>query len=345
MSQDSALPPITVVVPTLNEAAYVRACLDSVLAALAPVGGEVLVVDGGSTDGTRAMVADYAARGVRLVDNPSRVTPWAFNLGIQQSRSPLVGIVSAHSRVHAAFFLAAGRRLAAGDAEIVGGPVATEPGTDGLMGWLLAQVVSHPFGVGNSRFRVATAAAYVDAVPFAVFKREVFDRVGLFDTELVRNQDTEFFGRAARAGVRVFMDPEVRSVYRARGTLGGLLRQGFRNAYWNVKVWRQNPSAFQWRHAIPGLFTFSLLAGGALALALPPFRPLLGLELAVYAAAAVGAAIHIAARSRRAAALLLPPIFFLYHFCYGAGSIAGLRWLLAGRRPASPGHGGEAARA
>ena len=344
MSQDSALPSITVVVPTLNEAGCIGACLDSVLLALRPVGGEVLVVDGGSTDGTRATVAAYAARGVRLVDNPARVTPWAFNLGIQQSRSPLVGIVSAHSRVDPGFFVAAGRRLAAGEAEIVGGPVATEPGTDGLVGWLLAQVVSHPFGVGNSRFRIATAAAYVDAVPFAVFKREVFDRIGLFDTDLIRNQDTEFFGRAARAGIRVFMDPAVRSVYRARGTLGGLLRQGFRNAYWNVKVWRRNPSAFQWRHAIPGLFTLSLLAGGLLAIAVPPVRHLLGLELALYAAAAIGAAVHIAGRTRRAVALLLPPVFLLYHFCYGAGSLAGLRWLLAGPQPASSRHGSEAQR-
>ncbi len=335
MSQDSALAPISVVIPTLDEAAHVAECLDSVLAALGPVGGEVLVVDGGSTDGTRTLVAEYASRSpaVRLLDNPGRVTPWAFNLGIRQSRSPLVGIVSAHSRVEPGFFAAARRRIAAGEADIVGGPVATEPGAPGLLGWLLAQVVSHPFGVGNSRFRISARAAYVDAVPFAVFRREVFDTVGLFDTALVRNQDTEFFGRAARAGLRVFLDPEVRSVYRARGTLGGLLRQGFRNAYWNVRVWRQNPAAFQWRHAVPAVFTLSLLAGAALAPWVPAAWALLALELALYAAAALAASAHIALRTRRLAPLLLPPVFFLYHVCYGAGSLAGLQWLL---RPAAP---------
>ena len=332
MSQDSALPPISVVVPTLNEAAYIGECLDSVLASLAPVGGEVLVVDGGSTDGTRDLVARHAAGHpeVRLVENPARVTPQAFNLGIRAARHPLVAIISAHSRVAPDFFTAARRRIAAGEADIVGGPVVTEPGAPGLTGWLLAQVVSHPFGVGNSRFRVSTEAAYVDAVPFALFRREVFDRVGLFDTGLVRNQDTEFFGRVGRAGLRVFLDPAVRSVYRARGTLPGLLQQGFRNAYWNVRVWRQNPAAFRWRHAIPGLFTLSLLAGAALAPWVPLIRWLLALEVGAYALAAVAAGTHIALRTRRAAALLLPPVFFLYHFCYGAGSLAGARWL-AGR--------------
>ena len=336
MSQDSASVPITVVIPTLDEAAHVVECLDSVLAALGPAGGEVLVVDGGSTDATRELVARYAARSpaVRLIPNPARVTPAAFNLGIRESRSPLVGIVSAHSRVEPGFFAAARRRIAAGDADIVGGPVATEPGAPGPLGWLLAQVVSHPFGVGNSRFRVSTRPAYVDAVPFAVFRREVFDAVGLFDTALVRNQDTEFFGRVARAGLRVFLDPEVRSVYRARGTLGGLLRQGFRNAYWNVRVWRQNPAAFQWRHAVPAAFTLSLLAGAALAPRVPAAGALLALELSLYAAAAVAASAHIARRTRRLTPLLLPPVFFLYHFCYGAGSLAGLRWLLAPAAPA-----------
>jgi glycosyltransferase involved in cell wall biosynthesis len=341
VSQDSALPRISVVVPTLNEAGYIGECLDSVLASLAPVGGEVLVVDGGSTDGTRGLVTRYAGRRpeVRLVENPARVTPWAFNLGIRDARHPLIAIISAHSRVAPDFFTAARSRLATGEADIVGGPVGTEPGRPGLMGWLLAQVVSHPFGVGNSRFRVSVEAAYVDAVPFALFRREVFDRIGLFDTALVRNQDTEFFGRVARAGLRVFLDPAVRSVYRARGTLAGLLRQGFRNAYWNVRVWRQNPAAFQWRHAIPGLFTLSLLAGAGLAPWLLPVRWLLLGEVGIYAIAAAAASAHIALRTGRGAALLLPPLFFVYHFCYGAGSLAGLRWL------GSIGEPGEAGRA
>ena len=106
-----------------------------------------------------------------------------------------------------------------------------------------------------------------------------------------------------------------------------------------MRVWRQNPAAFQWRHAIPGAFTLSLLVGGLLAMAVRPLRWLLVLELALYAVAAIAAATHIALRTRRPAPLLLPPVFFLYHFCYGAGSIAGLRWLLPGTTGASPAHG------
>lgn len=328
---------MSVVIPALNEAGFLPECLDSVIEALGEIGGagEILVVDGGSTDGSREIAGRYQHRhpDTRLVDNPHRSTPWAFNLGISQARSRLIAILSAHCRVDPSFFTAALARLATGEADIVGGPVRTEPGAPGLLGWMLAQVVSHPFGVGNSRFRVSRRAAYVDAVPFALFRREVFDGVGLFETALVRNQDTEFFGRVARAGYRVFLDPEVGSVYRARGTLTGLLRQGFRNAYWNVKVWRQTPGAFQWRHVVPAGFTLSLCLGTILATRLPAARAFLGLELVAYAAAAAVAAVHIAIRTRRAAGLLLPPVFFLYHLVYGAGSLAGVRWLIPRTSP------------
>jgi hypothetical protein len=271
---------------------------------------------------------------VQLLRNPRRITTAAFNLGIQAATAPRIAIVSAHSRVEPGFFEAALARLDAGEAEIVGGPVATEPGGRGTTAWLLAQIVSHPFGVGNSRFRVSTAAGYVDAVPFAVFARAVFDRVGLFDLALPRNQDTEFFGRVARASARVFLDPAVRSVYRARGTLGGLLRQGFGNAYWNVLVWRMTPHAFQPRHLIPGIFATAVYASLALAALVPWLRWAPAVVLVPYALAAMAAAFHIALRRRRWAALALPPFFFLYHLVYGTGTLTGLRFLAHRADPA-----------
>lgn len=318
------------VIPVRNEERWLGECLDSVLAALEPIGGgEVLVVDGQSDDGTAGVIARYRERhpGIEPIANPRKVTPAGFNLGIRRARSDAIAIVSAHSRLEPDFFAAALRRLDRGEADVVGGPVRTEASGDGALSWLLARIVSHPFGVGNSRFRVSSREAFVDAVPFAVFRREVFERVGLFDEELVRNQDTEFFGRVRAAGLRVLLDPSVRSVYRARGTLGGLLRQGFLNAYWNVLVWRQTPHAFQWRHAVPAAFAISLLASLLLTLAWLPAAVLTGAILVLHQGAATAAAIDVLRKTRRVSALFLPPLFLLYHVSYGLGSVAGLRWL------------------
>ena len=334
------MPRVSVVIPVRNEERWLGECLDSVLAALESVGGgEVLVVDGQSEDGTAEVIARYRDRhaGIELIPNPRKVTPAGFNLGIRRARSDAIAIVSAHSRLESDFFEAALRRLDRGDADIVGGPVRTEASGDGALSWLLARIVSHPFGVGNSRFRVSSREAYVDAVPFAVFRREVFERVGAFDEELVRNQDTEFFGRVRSAGLRVLLDPSVRSVYRARGTLGGLLRQGFLSAYWNVLVWRRNPAAFQWRHAVPAAFALSLLVAAVGTILVPRGWVLLAAVLAAYLVAASLAAADVIRRTGRATALLLPPLFLVYHVSYGAGSVAGLSWLWA--RRASRGYG------
>lgn len=330
-------PAVTVVVPVLDERHALDRSLGAVVAACGQLGApcEVLVVDGGSTDGSRDVAAAWAARHpyVRVVDNPRRTTPHAFNIGIRAAAAPRIAIVSGHSLVAPDFLRAAVARLDAGVAEIVGGPIVTAAGRAGRLAWLLAQVVSHPFGVGNSRFRVARASSYVDAVPFAVFERRVFEQVGLFSPELPRNQDTEFFGRVAAAGLRVLLSVDVRSTYLARATFGGLLRQGFRNAYWNVLVWRRTPHAFRWRHAIPGLFTASVVGLALLAVVSPAARALLAVEAVVYLAAAMAAALHIAARTRRVLACALPPIFFLYHLTYGAGTLAGVRWLVRAARP------------
>jgi len=329
-------PLLSVVIPARNEGLHIAACLESVLEALQEIGdGEVLVVDGGSTDDTGTIARRYGVQypNVRTLPNPQRITPVGFNLGIVAARGRYIAILSAHSRVSADYLQRAIENIERGDADIAGGPVVTLPGRPGLLGWLLAQIVSHPFGVGDSRFRVSRTRAYVDSIPFAVFRREVFERVGLFDESLPRDQDTEFFGRVAHAGFRVLMDPRSVSTYIARGTLFGLLRQDWRNSYWNMRVWLLNPHAFQLRHAVPAVFAAFMWAGGALSLVTPAARLTLLLLLATYSAMAVTSAAHVATQSRKLAALLLPPLFFLHHLAYGTGSLAGLVWFVRDRRP------------
>jgi len=329
-------PLLSVVIPARNEESHLVDCLESVLAAFEQIGsGELFVLDGESTDGTGAIARRYGAEhpNVRILSNPRRITPVGFNLGILAARGRYIAIVSAHSLVNADYFRIAIENIERGEADIAGGPVVTLAGRPGLLGWLLAQIVRHPFGVGNSRFRTSGVRQYVDSIPFAVFRREVFERVGLFDESFPRNQDTEFFGRVARAGFRVLMDPRSMSTYFARGTLLGLLRQNWLNSYWNARVWLLNPHAFQLRHAVPTVFATLTWTGAALSPLISIARLPFMLLLATYSAAAVASAAHIAIRSKRLAALVLPPLFFLHHLTYGTGSLAGLRWLLPDHRP------------
>lgn len=319
---------ISVVIPARDEERNLLASLQAVHKALGRVGGgEILVVDGVSSDRTRAIAEEFAHghHGIRILENPARTTPAAFNIGIRAAAGSLIAIVSAHSLVGPDFFEAGVRRIDGGEVDIVGGPISAEPGGPGTMARLLSLIVGHPFGVGNSKFRVSNAGGYVDAVPFAIYKAEIFHRLGLFHEALVRNQDTEFFGRVHAARLRVFLEPAMASVYLARPTVGGLVRQGFLNAYWNVLVWRLTPAAFRWRHLVPGLFAIGIILMAAAGLALPIGRTLLLAGLLVYGGLAIIATLDIAERTRWAPGLMLPPLFLAYHFCYGCGTIAGLR--------------------
>jgi len=328
-------PRISVVIPAREEERHLLASLDAVHESLRRVGGgEILVVDGMSRDRTRAIAEQFAQRqvGVRVLENPSQTTPAAFNIGIRAAKGSLIAIVSAHSLVGPEFFEAGVSRIDSGDADIVGGPISAEPGAPGVLPQLLSLIVRHPFGVGNSKFRISRSAGYVDAVPFAIYDAEVFRRLGLFHEALVRNQDTEFFGRVRAARLRVFLEPRMASVYLARATIPGLVRQGFLNAYWNVLVWRLTPAAFRWRHLIPGLFAMGVVALAVAGVWSPAAHAVLLGGLAAYGVMATLATLHIVARTRQIACLMLPPLFLLYHFCYGIGTLAGLRHLVAKER-------------
>jgi len=204
---------VTVIVPCRNERRYIAACLDSILATAYPADRlEVLVVDGASDDGTRDAVRAYAAREprVRLLDNPRRSAPAALNLGIRAARGEIIARMDAHVVYPPHYLPVLVEALLETGADNVGCPIVTLPADESATARAIACALSHPFGVGNSRFRIGSAVRReVDTVPFGCFRRDVFDRVGLFDEELIRNQDDEFNFRLIRSGGRVLLVPDV----------------------------------------------------------------------------------------------------------------------------------------
>src|SRR4051794_35106873 len=87
---------VTIVLPTLNERATMRDCLDSLLAQDWPNVVEILVVDGGSTDGTRDLAAD-SGEPVRVVDNPRVTAAAAMNIGLAEAKGDIVVRADAHT--------------------------------------------------------------------------------------------------------------------------------------------------------------------------------------------------------------------------------------------------------
>jgi glycosyltransferase involved in cell wall biosynthesis len=328
-------PLLSVVIPCRNEARFLGRCLDSILAAEYPRGRmEVLVVDGGSTDGTRELIRARAAADarVRLVDNPQATTPWALNHGIDRAAGDVIARVDAHAAVSPGYFALCVGHLTASGADAVGGAMRTVPRESGCFAGPIVAALSHPFGVGNSHFRIGSRTGsriksieprWVDTVFGGCWRREVFARVGRFDTNLRRSQDMEFSLRLKAAGGRTLLVPEARIDYYARARMAAFWRHNFENGEWAILPFVHSPVIpVSPRHLIPLLFVMALAAGAVL-------LPWTGWPLAVaggaYAAANLAASVSVAAQlGRPSYAVRMPIVFLSLHVSYGAGSVSGL---------------------
>lgn len=323
---DAVTPLVSVIIPERDEAAFIGPCLDAVLAQdYPPERVEVLVVDGMSTDGTRAIVEQrigmHPGRRLRLLDNPRQIVPTALNIGLAESAGEVIIRVDGHCEIPPEYVSHLMRLLAETGADCAGGRI--ESVASSLMGRAIARAMSSPFGVGNASFRTgASRPGLVDTLAFGAYRREVFARVGVFDEELVRNQDDEFNFRLIQAGGRIWYDPSVVVRYYSRSSLASLWRQYYQYGYYKVRVMQKRRAVAAWRHLVPAAFVLALILSLLLALVLQ--QAWLALLVAGSYLLAVLAVSLLTARGSWRLFPLLPPAFAVLHISYGLGFLAGL---------------------
>jgi len=330
--------------PIRNEAAYIRRSLGSVLGQDYPAERlEILVVDGMSDDGTREIVAELAneagsmtnRRGqtthpaphnrlppVRLLDNPQRIVATALNIGLDHAKGQVIVRVDGHTEIAPDYVRRCVEALQRTGADNVGGRM--DPIGAGPFGRAVAVATSTPFGVGGGRFHYSNREEWVDTVYLGAWPRAVFQHIGAFDTELVRNQDDEFNYRLRKHGGKILLSPAIRSRYVSRNSPGQLWRQYFQYGYWKVRVLQKHPRQMQPRQFAPPLFVLTLLLGGVLAPFSRSVRRLWTLLLALYAGATLVASGITAARRGWRHLPLLPLVFGILHISYGTGFCLGL---------------------
>jgi succinoglycan biosynthesis protein ExoA len=283
------------------------------------------------------VIRAYAARDarLRLLDNPGRILAAAWNTGIRAARGEIVMALNAHTTFAPDYIPTCVAHLEASpEAAYVGGVIRTLPQDDTPLGWALALAVSHPFGVGGSRFRTGTAEPiWTDTAAFGGYRRALFDEIGLFNEDLVRSQDMELHLRLKKAGKRILLVPAMVGHYYARTTIGPYLRYCFINGYWLTLPLRFTPHMLSARHSIPMLFVAALV-GSALAGFIEPKAWWLTAAVGgAYAAANLAASATIAGQRRDAAYLLFMPFAFsALHLLYGAGALLGLLRAVSARR-------------
>jgi succinoglycan biosynthesis protein ExoA len=108
-------------------------------------------------------------------------------------------------------------------------------------GQVVVAATSSPFGVGGARFHYSDQEEWVDTVYLGAWRREVFEKIGLFDEELVRDQDDEFNYRLREYGGKILLSPEIKSEYTVRSTPPALWKQYFQYGFWKVRVLQKHP--------------------------------------------------------------------------------------------------------
>jgi glycosyltransferase involved in cell wall biosynthesis len=335
LDESKIAPRLTVLLPCRNEARYIGACLDSIVAGAYPLDRlEILVIDGNSTDGTQAFVREYAEQHpqVRLLNNARQIVPTALNIGIRAATGDIIARMDAHVVYPPEYLPRLAAALEETGADNVGGCIITLPADGTATAQAIAIALGHPFGVGNSHFRIgAPEARFVDTVPFGCFRRELFTKVGMFDEELVRNQDDEFNYRIVSRGGKIRLVPDVVCYYYARGSLGQLARMFYQYGAFKPLVARKVGRIMTLRQLVPAGFVTALAAAG---IAGAFWRPawLAGLGLAgLYGAAILFSSARVFRSHGIRCATALAAVFPVLHFSYGVGFLRGLRGGVFGR--------------
>ncbi len=338
---ESGLPRVSVIMPCRNERDHIAASVASVLAFDYPADRlDLTVMDGMSDDSTRALLDELAAREDRLkvLDNPGRLPAPGLNHAIEVAKGDIILRVDAHTIYASDYARLCVQALLETGADNVGGVLETIPGAETAMAHAIACGVSHPFGVGNSVFRIGVAARrWTDTVPFGCWRAETLRSLGGFATDLPYAEDDELNARLVRRGGRILLDPAIRARYIARPTLGKLGIMMYRYGRYKPASSRRVGRIVTWRQLVPPLFVatpaISAVAGFA--------WPMLWLAPVALLTAHASAGMIIAIRSRTrigwTSAMQLPVVFLTMHVTYGLGYLVGLPALLFERRSVSSG--------
>jgi len=319
---------VTVMVPMLDEARFLPAFVSDLADQdyTGPI--ELLFADGGSTDGSPEVLAEaMEAHGLSclVLDNPDRTVSHGLNRCIAAARGDLLVRMDCHSRYPPDYVRLCADAAEETGAAVVGGVVVSEGSTPTERA--VAYAMESPFGgIGWTRFGGSRRRHEVDTVTFGAFRRGVFEAVGPYDVELLRNQDDELSFRIRQHGGTIVLDPKIRVYYKPRGSFRALARQYYDYGRWKIPIMRKHRAVLSGRSLAPPAFVLSLGMLAGLGVVSGGARRLLALEALVYGGALTVASLD-ALRGKRGELGLAPKVagaFSVFHLSYGAGFLASL---------------------
>lgn len=318
---------VAIVIPTLNEEHFISRCLNSIIKQTYEFEKmDVMIIDGGSTDNTKKIVAEYqkSHQNIRFIENKKKIQSVAFNIGFKKSTAPYIIRLDAHAEYDSKYISLCIENLKQDEKRgNVGGRCNILPFNQSIWAQTNAILNHSRFGIGGAAFRVSNEAHNTDSVPFGAFPRKVIDQIGGMREDLPRGEDNEYNSRIRKAGYKIFFDPNIISSYFARPTLGASCKQMYANGNSIGYLYYIDREAIGIRHLVPLLFVVSGLFSIIISVLWSPFCYVFCGGLALYLIADAIASI-MGAKDNVKCTLPLFILFFCVHVSYGMGTIAGL---------------------
>ena len=328
--------------PCLNEEDRILGALESLIDDWVLAEGEILVLDGGSSDGTRLAVEEFvkkrrasgSAIQLKIIENPGRLQVFGLNAGIRAACGEFIVRADAHCLFPPGYVKTCIDTIQAKEPEgvaNVGGVM--EPLGLKLRQKAIAQAMIHPLGVGDARFHLGTKSGFTDTVYLGTFRKRLLEEVGLYDIKHNPNEDAELNIRLLKAGWKIYLDHNLRVQYFPRETYSALARQYFAYGSGRARTTWKHRRVTSWRQIVPAVFVLGLMASLLLAI----FKPLfLFFPAAYFGVVLLGAIFVPAARQNRRPVLMVrfaaAWAIVVMHISWGIGFDLEILHLAFGRR-------------
>lgn len=317
---------VTVVVPCRNEVGFINHFIDLILEQNRDnIDLEIIIADGMSDDGTREILQSYAevCPCLRVIENKSRIVSTGLNDAIKEAKGEIIVRMDVHTEYAKDYIQQCIKVLNETGADSVGGP--WEAVGKGYLQEAIALAFQSPFSSGGSSCRKIGVEGPVDTVYLGCWKKQTLIDQGLFDEELVRNQDDELSLRIVRSGGKIWQSPKIKSRYYPRASIKDLFRQYMQYGFWKVYVIRKHKTPASVRHVVPGGFVASLII-------LPALIPFTNIAftatlaiLGLYLMANLFATVFTCSKPYTFKYIpIMPIIFAVYHAGYGYGFLCGV---------------------
>lgn len=287
---------------------------------------QVVLVDSVSIDSTLEIMRRFknnadSFMSVTVVSNPKKIQAAGWNVAIASSTNEIIVRVDAHARIPSDFIEKNVMCLEHGE-HISGGPRKCLAGEETPWQNLLLEVENSAFGSGINLCRRSTVKTYVKTMFHAAYRKEVFQKVGIFNENLLRTEDNELHYRMRKAGYRFCFDPNIVSYQYARNTLLRMIKQKYANGYWVGRTLKVCPGCISMFHLVPAAFVSGILAT-SFCIFVGVLWPSFIMWSAYCCFALMITLMTIYRKGFHFITLLMPLIFLIVHISYGLGTILG----------------------